>query len=55
MIILVMGASGTGTTTIGNLIAKSKGFDILESDFFKWESELKVSKLFQNTACYLEI
>ena len=37
MIILVMGASGSGTTTIGNLIAKEKGFDILESDFFKWE------------------
>ncbi len=37
MIIHVMGASGSGTTTIGNLIADKFGFDILESDFYKWE------------------
>lgn len=37
MVIHVMGASGSGTTTIGNLIAKEKGFNLLESDYYKWE------------------
>ncbi len=37
MVILVMGASGSGTSTIGEFLANYLGYDILESDFYKWE------------------
>ena len=40
MIIHVMGASGTGTSTIGELLGKELDFDVIESDFYKWEQTI---------------
>ena len=37
MIIHVMGASGSGTSTIGEFLGNALGFDVIESDFYKWE------------------
>lgn len=37
MIIHVMGASGTGTSTIGELLGRELGYDVIESDFYKWK------------------
>lgn len=37
MIIHVMGASGAGTSTIGEFLGEKLGFDVIESDFYKWE------------------
>lgn len=40
MIIHVMGPSGSGTSTIGEFLGKNLGFDIIESDFYKWEQTI---------------
>ena len=40
MIIHVMGASGSGTSTIGGLLGKTLDFDVIESDFYKWKQTI---------------
>ena len=40
MIIHIMGASGSGTSTIGEYLSKKLGFDIIESDFYKWKQTI---------------
>ncbi len=40
MIIHVMGASGAGTSTIGEFLGEKLGFDVIESDFYKWEQTI---------------
>ncbi len=40
MIIHIMGASGSGTSSIGEYLSKELGFDIIESDFYKWEQTI---------------
>ncbi len=40
MIIHIMGPSGSGTSTIGEILSKSLGYDIIESDFYKWEQTI---------------
>lgn len=37
MIIHIMGASGSGTSTVGEFLSKMLKYDLIESDFFKWE------------------
>ncbi len=37
MIIHIMGASGTGTTSIGAALAKALSYNVIESDFYKWK------------------
>ena len=37
MIIHIMGASGSGTSTLGKFLAKKLNFSLIESDFYKWE------------------
>lgn len=37
MIIHVMGASGSGTSSLGEFLAQKLGFNLIESDYYKWE------------------
>lgn len=37
MIIHVMGASGSGTSTMGEFLAEKLDFNLIESDFYKWQ------------------
>ncbi len=40
MIIHVMGASGSGTTSLGEYLADKLDFEVIESDFYKWEQTI---------------
>ena len=40
MIIHVMGASGAGTSTIGEFLGEKLGFCVIESDFYKWQQTI---------------
>ncbi len=40
MIIHIMGASGSGTSTIGEFLGKELDFEIIESDFYKWKQTI---------------
>ncbi len=40
MIIHVMGASGSGTSSLGEYLGRELGFDVIESDFYKWKQTI---------------
>ncbi len=40
MIIHIMGASGSGTTSLGEYLAKKLDFEVIESDYYKWEQTI---------------
>lgn len=40
MVIHVMGASGSGTSSLGEFLGKALGFDVIESDFYKWKQTI---------------
>ena len=41
MVIHVMGASGSGTSSLGEFLGKELGYDVIESDFYKWKQTIK--------------